>query len=96
MSNRELDEAEVRQLTRKSIEEVFDTIWPGEQNLSLIADAVNLKRDHVQLEPDGQRFTIKYHNNAKAVFIKPDSEEFVPCVWLGYDRLKEVIADAQT
>lgn len=65
--------------------------WPGTYNLGLIADAVNNRRRFVDLEPSGKRFSIKYDERAKAVFLKPSEKGFVPCGWWTYDELKRVL-----
>lgn len=93
MSSRNLDQSEAEQLIEQELIVPLIELrtWPGRYNLQLIAEAVNHRRQYVDL--DGERFSIKYDETAKAVFVKPATESFVPCGWFGYKKLKEVLGD---
>lgn len=62
--------------------------WPGTYNLKLLAEAVKGRKQFVEFEPDGDRFTIRYNDDRGDVFIKPTDKKFVPCGYFSYDRLK--------
>lgn len=106
MSSRALDQSEITKLLKQAKpEKESPDKWPGEVNLKLIAEAVDNRRQFVDLNPnspDSRRFTIKYDERHKAVFVRPASNgknitsgisSFTPCGWIEYKTLKEALVE---
>jgi len=65
--------------------------WPSIEDLLTIAKAVEKRNSRVKLE-DGNWYNIRYKSKYEAVFVKPD-RGFVPCGYLRYSKLKQVLAE---
>lgn len=66
--------------------------WPGEYNMRLLAEAVSERKKFVKFD-DGQQFTIKYNDVRKDVYIRPSDNNFVPCGYFSYQKIKEAMVD---
>ena len=92
--NRKLDQKEIeRIITADKASKRSDATkaleWPGEDNISLLAEAVK-NREPVVTFDDGGEFTIRYDDHHLMVFIRPVNQQlFFPCGYFEYDKLRE-------
>lgn len=73
--------------------------WPGPNNMLLLAKAVKDKLPFVMFQPGSdkaQRFKIRYTQHfGGTVFIKPDSNAFIPCGYFSLRKLNEVLMNVE-
>lgn len=97
--NRTLPVAEIAKLLKEKDARAADKHvaavrkWPGDANLLTLAKAVHQRNKYVIFEGN-KKFEIRYDSKFDAVFIKPVDNGFVPCGYINFKRLKEVLADA--
>jgi len=89
MPDRELSVSEAKNLLTQLAPPV--TKWPSSTDIKLIAKAVSKRESRVKLS-DGKWYKIRYESRWEAVFVKPEGKDFVPCGYLEYARLKQVLA----
>jgi hypothetical protein len=91
--NRALNKKEINRLIGPKVNNVSRIEeWPGDNNLQLLAEAVNGREYSVQFE-NGSVFEIRYDDKQRNVFVSPpEPGKYVPCGYFEYDQLKGVLA----